>query len=289
MPRSVPQPRIAIVTFALEYSRHGQHFMSLEPVIAQEREYLRNLVNRIAALRPQILLVQRNVSGLALQYLDEANITVAYNIKESVLNAVARCTQTRMISSEQRLPSDPSNLGSCESFDVKTYVHKGRKKTYLYLSGCTKSLGCTIVLRGAEIETLRSVKRITEFMCYVVYNLKLETSLMRDEFVLIPSSIGHGDTSPSNKPAHKAVQETPPKPAPPSDVVAEASSKLKGMVEKVSKDADSVADFSKKDVFANPSLPNEDAINKAKGTESLVADDIQVPDDLPMPTFYGDM
>ncbi|TKA49312.1 hypothetical protein B0A49_12420 [Cryomyces minteri] len=83
MPRSVPQPRIAIVTFALEYSRHGQHFMSLEPVIAQEREYLRNLVNRIAALRPQILLVQRNVSGLALQYLDEANITVAYNIKES--------------------------------------------------------------------------------------------------------------------------------------------------------------------------------------------------------------
>ena len=35
---------------------------------------------------------------------------------------------------------------------------------------------------------LSKMKRITEFMVYVVYNLKLETCLMRDEFVLIPSS-----------------------------------------------------------------------------------------------------
>jgi len=188
MARSINQPRIAIVTFAIEYARHQSHFMSLEPVIAQEREYLRNLVGRIATLRPHVLLVQRNVSGVALRLLEEAGITVAFNIKESVLAAVARVTQTTMIKSVDKLAIDPSHLGQCSSFDVKTYVHQGHRKTYIVLSGCIPDLGCTIVLRGGDTRLLRTVKRITEFMCYVVYSLKLETNLMRDEFVSMPGA-----------------------------------------------------------------------------------------------------
>ncbi|KAK3702922.1 Mitochondrial distribution and morphology protein 12 [Vermiconidia calcicola] len=192
MARSISNPRIAIVTFAIEYARHQTHFMSLEPVIAQEREYLRNLVARIAALCPQLLLVQRNVSGLAVDLLEEAGITVAYNIKESVLAAVARVTQTTMIKSVDKLAIDPSHLGHCDSFEVKTFVHDGLRKNYIYLSGCQPELGCTIVLRGADTRMLRKIKRITEFMCYVAYNLKLETNLLRDQFAAIPSATdGH--------------------------------------------------------------------------------------------------
>ncbi|KAJ4990368.1 1-phosphatidylinositol-3-phosphate 5-kinase, partial [Stagonosporopsis vannaccii] len=187
MPRNIPNPRIIIITFAIEYARHQTHFMSLEPVIAQEREYLRNLVSRIAALRPHVLLVQRNVSGLALEFLDQEGIAVVYNVKPTVLNAVARCTQSRMISSVDKLAIDPSHLGRCGSFDVRTYVHNNVKKTYIYLSGCQKDLGCTIILRGAENHDLVKLKRVTEFMSYVVYNLRLETCLMRDEFVDTPT------------------------------------------------------------------------------------------------------
>lgn len=188
MPRSIAHPRIVIVTFAIEYARYQQHFMSLEPVLAQEREYLRNLVKRIVALNPQVLLVQKNVAGLALDLLAEANVAVAYNVKPSVLSAVSRCTQTKLITSVDKLNVDPSHVGRCASFDVKTYVHGPVKKTYIYLTGCQPDLGCTIVLRGAEAEELRRLKRITEFMCYVVYNLKLETCVMRDEYVLIPAN-----------------------------------------------------------------------------------------------------
>ncbi|KAF2172183.1 hypothetical protein M409DRAFT_62946 [Zasmidium cellare ATCC 36951] len=189
MARSISNPRIVIVTFAIEYARYESHFMSLEPVIAQEQEYLENLVNRIAALRPTVLLVQRHVSGLALHMLERAGITVAYNIKESVLAAVARVTQTTMIKSIDKLGIDPSHLGRCDSFEVKTFVSDGMRKTYIYLSGCDPDLGCTIVLRGADTKTLRAIKRVTEFMCYVAYNLKLENYLMRDEFVSIPHTV----------------------------------------------------------------------------------------------------
>jgi 1-phosphatidylinositol-3-phosphate 5-kinase len=133
MPRNISNPRIIIITFAIEYARLQQHFMSLEPVIAQEREYLRNLVSRIAALRPQVLLVQRNVSGLALEFLEKEGIAVVYNVKAAVLHAVSRCTQSRMISSVDKLAIDPKQLGQCGSFDVRTYLHKNVKKTYVSL------------------------------------------------------------------------------------------------------------------------------------------------------------
>jgi 1-phosphatidylinositol-3-phosphate 5-kinase len=209
MPRSIGNPRILIVTFAVEYARHQTHFMSLEPVIAQEREYLRNLVSRIAALGPKVLLVQRNVSGLALEFLEMNGIAVVYNVKETVLNAVARCTQSRLVSSVDQL-ADPARLGRCGSFDVKTYVHKNIKKTYIYLSGCQPDLGCTILLRGAETNSLSRLKRITEFMCYVVYNLKLETCLMRDEFVMIPAVSSTGTLASNNQGDHYHQHEGSP-------------------------------------------------------------------------------
>ncbi|KAJ6196762.1 phosphatidylinositol-4-phosphate 5-kinase [Bipolaris maydis] len=206
MPRSIPNPRIAIITFAIEYARHQAHFMSLEPVIAQEREYLRNLVSRIVALEPHVLLVQRNVSGLALEFLEQEGIAVVHNVKPTVLNAVARCTNSRMISSVDKLAIDPSHLGSCSSFDVKTYVHRNVKKTYIFLSGCQKELGCTIVLRGAKSEELSRLKRITEFMTYVVYNLRLETCLMRDEFIDTPTTSMTGTLASSTEQDDRQAQ-----------------------------------------------------------------------------------
>lgn len=206
MPRNILNPRLVIITFAIEYARHQTHFMSLEPVIAQEREYLRNLVSRIAALRPQVLLVQRNVSGLALDFLEKEGIVVIYNVKAAVLHAVARCTQSRMISSVDKLAIDPNHLGRCGSFDVKTYLHRNVKKTYVFLSGCQKDLGCTIVLRGAENDELVKLKRVTEFMSYVVYNLRLETCLMRDEFIDTPITSITGTLSSSQSEEEKAEQ-----------------------------------------------------------------------------------
>ncbi|KAJ9216232.1 hypothetical protein DTO166G4_2164 [Paecilomyces variotii] len=253
MPRSIPQPNILIITFPLEYARYQQHFMSLEPVIRQEREFLENLVSRIAALRPNLLLVEKNVSGLALELLEKANIATAYNVKPSVLEAVSRCTQTRIITSMDKLVTTPAHTGHCGSFDVKTYVYGGRRKTYMYISGCPKELGCTIVLRGADNDVLVNVKRITEFMVYVVYNLKLETCLMRDEFAQIPTS--------------------------PDELVKKGGETSgKGGNAKVLTDSKEAAGEQSTAV-----VPSKDLVMTATGESN------DVPDDVPMPTFYEDM
>ncbi|KAL9129660.1 MAG: hypothetical protein Q9217_001939 [Psora testacea] len=275
MPRSIPHPNILILTFPLEYARHQQHFMSLEPVIRQEREFLQNLVSRIAALRPQLLLVERHVSGLALEFLEQAHITTAYNVKASVLEAVSRCCQTRIISSIDKLAIKPAQTGKCANFYLKTYLNEGRKKTYMFLSGCAKELGCTIVLRGANTATLKNIKRITEFMVYVVYNLKLETCLMRDEFALLPSNIDIGSMSPGADPAAQCLEN---KRADSQAITqnSEASNQpdaLKNVSHDYMKDGSQNSVHTSEIGSLKPSLPDEDSM----------------PDDVPMPTFYGDM
>jgi 1-phosphatidylinositol-3-phosphate 5-kinase len=262
MPRSVPHPRIIIVTFAIEYARHQAHFIQLDRVVAQEREYLRNLVGRIAHLEPHILLVQRNVSGLALEFLQEAGIVVASNVKETVLNAVSRCTGAPMISSVDKLAIDRSYLGQCDSFDVKTYVHKNIRKTYIFLSGCQPELGCTIVLRGAETGVLRKLKRITEFMCYVVYNLKLETCLMRDEFVLIPSSSLGGTLASNSK--------------------EDQNARHRESTEQVQPDAEAQEDSS-------PPPSADDTPQSHQKDSHPKSDDIPTLEEGPAPSFYSEM
>ncbi|KAJ9661097.1 Mitochondrial distribution and morphology protein 12 [Coniosporium apollinis] len=288
MPRSIKHPRIVIVTFAIEYARHHQHFMSLEPVIAQEREYLENLVGRIAALKPHVLLVQRNVSGLALQLLDKAGIAVAYNVKLSVLNAVSRCTQARMISSIDKLVGDPSYIGTCSSFDVKTYVYDNRKKTYIYLSGCRPELGCTVVLRGASLDCLRRLKRITDFLCYVVYNLKLETSLLRDEFVLIPASTDTGTISSGIKLAKEAITNAHAQPDTSAAGEARAPQDAQEQVVHATADKSSFTEAPNNDNTNAPLNSHQSTAEVTTGSE-VKQDEPPVPEDVPMPSFYGDM
>ena len=278
MPRTIPHPNILVLTFPLEYSRHHLQFMSLEPVIRQEREFLENLVNRIAALRPHVLLVERNVSGLALEFLERANIATAYNVKISVLEAVSRCCQTKIISSIDKLAIKPAQAGKCASFYLKTYVNGCGKKTYMFLSGCAKELGCTIVLRGGDDRALAKMKRVTEFMLYVVYNLKLETCLMRDEFASIPSTTEIGTLSTGKDFQDRAFQT------------------LLTNAKDQSKHANHSAGIEDANNTSNTGAVLSNVI-KSQGTEDSEADkgrpslakEDSVPDDIPMPTFYGDM
>ena len=274
MPRSIAHPNILILTFPLEYARHHQHFMSLEPVIRQEREFLQNLVNRIAALRPQLLLVERHVSGLALEFLEQANIATAYNVKTSVLEAVSRCCQTRIISSIDKLAIKPAQAGKCASFYLKTYLNNGRRKTYMFLSGCAKELGCTIALRGADMPMLRKIKRITEFMIYVVYNLKLETCLMKDEFASIPSDIDLGSLSPGFHATFQCTEQTH------LDTRNDQQSQRPSYGYQAATSSSNITGLRE---------PNTAQGSGKHDSKASLHEVDSMPDDVPMPTFYEDM
>jgi 1-phosphatidylinositol-3-phosphate 5-kinase len=297
MPRKIRNPRIVIITFPLEYQRHPeQHFMSLQPVIEQEKEYLRMVVNRILNLEPHVLLVEKSVAGIALQYLSEANVAVAYNVKPSVLEAVARIVSMPVISSMDML-SLGVRVGMSESFEVKTFVNneiRGKKKTYIFISGCPKDRGCTIALRGASTEVLSRMKRITEFMVYVIYNLKLESCLMRDEFVQIPNSeatpalpaLPSGESNDSLMLRPGRVLD--PSSSRPAILITQQSTEsglLLGGDEGATTTVDPEPTATSTEVVAQAPAAEQD-----QGSISMHAlhSHAQVPDHIPMPAFHSD-
>lgn len=295
MPRRILNPRIVIVSFPIEYQRHQQqHFMSLEPLIQQEKEYLRMVVNRIINLRPHVLLAHKSVSGVALQYLSEAGIAVAYNVKLAVIEAVSRCAKADIIESLDMLVL-PTQVGQAGGFEVKTFVNNdfpGRKKTHIFISGCKKTLGCTIALRGASTEVLHRMKKVTEFMIYVVYNLKLEAALLRDHFVYMgmdpekaptpaPSKDGLGQSLrslPSFE--NRSVQEATP-----------SNGDQPGNNEQSSQSHTDPAPKAEDGQCPEPTPPQ--APDRTQSLLSLhsahSAHDNPVPEDVPAPQFYSDM
>lgn len=189
MSRSQNNPRVMLVTFPLEFYRVEGQYMQFGQILRQEKEYLGNLASRIAALRPHVVLVEKTVSRLALDALVKHNITVARNVKPSAIATIARMTQGDEFSSIDKLALEP-RLGHCARFRIQTFDHPlmpGRRKTYMRFEGCNSDLGCTIILRGGDIETLRRVKKVTRFLTFIVRNLKLETHLWKDSVISLPS------------------------------------------------------------------------------------------------------
>jgi len=188
MPRRLVNPRIMLLTFPLDFQRVENQFMSLQPILAQERNYLRMLTQRVIDVRPHIVLVERSASRIALEYLLEANVAVARSVKLSAIHQVARCTQADVIASMDRLLSEP-RLGRCAEFQIQSFEHDlipGRRKTLMRFEGCQKDFGCTLILRGGDTETLRKVKVVADFMALVAYHLRNEVILFSDEHNMFP-------------------------------------------------------------------------------------------------------
>ncbi|KAG7452179.1 uncharacterized protein BT62DRAFT_926393 [Guyanagaster necrorhizus] len=188
MLRSQRNPRVMLVTFPLEFSRIEGQYMHFGQIVRQEKEYLGNLATRIAALRPHVVLVEKSVSRLALEALARHNIAVARAVKPSAIQLVARMTQGDVFSSMDKLALEP-RLGHCSRYRIQTYDHPlipGRRKSYMRFEGCNHDMGCTIILRGDDISTLRRIKKVTRFLIFIVRNLKLETHLWKDSVITLP-------------------------------------------------------------------------------------------------------
>ena len=103
MARTVRNPRVMLVTLPFEFHRVEGQYMHLDLLINQEKQYLTNLMGRVAALCPHVVLVKKSVSHLALKALVEHNIAVACTVKPSVIQFIARMTQVDVFSSIQQL------------------------------------------------------------------------------------------------------------------------------------------------------------------------------------------
>ncbi|XP_074513689.1 1-phosphatidylinositol 3-phosphate 5-kinase isoform X2 [Sebastes fasciatus] len=184
----IKNPKILLLKCSIEYLyREESKFSCIDPIVLQEREFLKNYVQRIVDVRPTLVLVEKTVSRIAQDMLLEHGITLVINVKPQVLDRVSRTTQGDLVMSMDQLLTKP-RLGTCHKFYMQPFtLANDEVKTLMFFEGCSPQLGCSIKLRGASEYELARVKEIIMLMMCVAYHSQLEISFLMDEFAMPPS------------------------------------------------------------------------------------------------------
>eukprot|EP00192_Tetraselmis_astigmatica_P001813 CAMPEP_0117653904 /NCGR_PEP_ID=MMETSP0804-20121206/3450_1 /TAXON_ID=1074897 /ORGANISM="Tetraselmis astigmatica, Strain CCMP880" /LENGTH=2102 /DNA_ID=CAMNT_0005460131 /DNA_START=192 /DNA_END=6500 /DNA_ORIENTATION=+ len=216
MPTSVENPRVMLLSGAVEYQRTQNRLCSLETLVQQEKEHLRNSVLRIAQHKPNVLMVERTVARMALEMLADMGICVVLSCSLELLTTMARCTGAEIAPSVEQLTS--RCIATCKAFKAirpyKSHHHKrpaqpyqqsqtppatkrvvsffapnppqppvdpclGRPDTGLVIfEDCPRHTGSTILLQGGTEEELERIKRVVQFLCFAISHAARECSLL---------------------------------------------------------------------------------------------------------------
>ncbi|XP_041662956.1 1-phosphatidylinositol 3-phosphate 5-kinase isoform X9 [Cheilinus undulatus] len=203
----IKNPKILLLKCSIEYLyREETKFTCIDPIVLQEREFLKNYVQRIVDVRPTLVLVEKTVSRIAQDMLLEHGITLVINVKPQVLDRVSRMTQGDLVMSMDQLLTKP-RLGTCHKFYLQPFtLANDEAKTLMFFEGCPAHLGCSIKLRGAADYELARVKEIIMLMVCVAYHSQLEISFLMDEFAM-PPSVAQSTTFPCLLEVASVVEE----------------------------------------------------------------------------------
>lgn len=186
MPTKIFSPQILLIAFPIDYRRNGR-YTSLEPVLAQQKEFLNKLVARITNLKPTLLLSTQHICGEAIDMLQSNGIAVGQFVRESALLRLGNIVNTSVLYSADKLQNAPM-LGTCKTFEMRAYRHNNMAKFFFFFFVNSSDPGRCAIIRG-DTEISGVIKVVIEVMTEICYSLKAETALMRDQFVQLPSKI----------------------------------------------------------------------------------------------------
>ncbi|CAH9104890.1 unnamed protein product [Cuscuta epithymum] len=188
--------RLLLLGGALEYQRLHSQLASFDNLLQQEKDHMKTIVSKIEAHHPNVVLVEKSVSSYAQELLLAKEISLVLNVKRPLLERIARCTGAFITPSIDKIAM--ARLGHCELFRLeKVYEeheasnnqsNKKPPRTLMFFDGCTRRLGCTVLLKGCCREDLKKVKKVVQYAVFAAYHLSLETSFLTDEGASLPNT-----------------------------------------------------------------------------------------------------
>jgi len=205
----IEAPRILLLKGALIYQ--PLHLTSFQALKLQEEHYMALQVQKIADLRPTVVMVGGGVSRRAMEMLLEKRITLLQNVKHSTLDRAARLLGATVVPSVAQLDTLPVEevVGKCKSFEVvkcetisnvnkKERKQKNDRPFFSFFRGCPANLGCSLLIRGSEnMETLKVIKKITRRALHYAFDWYLTSSFIHDA--------GLKETNPRQTPSYPSV------------------------------------------------------------------------------------
>jgi len=161
MRRLIENPRILLLDCPLEYKK-GESQTNIEiskeedwnRILQIEEEQVKEMVDAILAVKPDLVITEKGVSDLAQHYLQRANVTAIRRVRKTDNNRIARATGATIVNDVRNV--QPSDVGTkCGLFEIS----KIGDEYFTFLTKCNDPHACTILLRGPSKDVLNEIER----------------------------------------------------------------------------------------------------------------------------------
>jgi hypothetical protein len=200
------KPRILLMGCAVQFARPDWRFVEFDVLQVQERDFLRILVDRIAALKPDLLVTSESISSLALEFLMDAGITCVSRVNVRDLERLSRFSGASIMRNLSDFHAVELGHDCGLLKDVTAHTPTGVRR-FLYFEDCPAGRGGTVVLRGADTQVLHALKKVLKFAVSTAYHLRLEDAFVSDLSLHMVSTARKAMTTSSN--ASSPRQQTP--------------------------------------------------------------------------------
>jgi len=160
MPKLVKTPKIALIDCAIEIKDTEIDAkieitdpMQMQAFLNQEEKMLIDMVDKIAASGANVVFCQKGIDDLAQHFLAKKAIYAARRVKKSDMEALARATGARIVSSLKDLNS--KDLGAAGIVEER----KIGNEEMTFVTGCKNPKAVTILVRGGTEHVVDEARR----------------------------------------------------------------------------------------------------------------------------------
>ena len=160
MPKNLKNPRIALLDAALEIEKTETDAQiqitspdQMQAFMDQEEKMLKHMVEKVAASGANMLFCQKGIDDLAQHYLAKKGIAAARRVKKSDMEALAKATGARVITSMEDISA--SDLGTSGTVEEK----KIAGEEMIFVRGCKEPKAVSVLIRGGTEHVVEEVFR----------------------------------------------------------------------------------------------------------------------------------
>jgi chaperonin GroEL (HSP60 family) len=160
MPKHVKTPKIALLDAAIEIKDTEIDAKieitspeQMHAFLAQEDTMISEMVQTIVKSGANVVFCQKGIDDLAQHYLSKNNIYAARRVKKSDMEALARATGARIVSSLKDLNS--KDLGTAGEVEER----KVGSDELTFVMGCKNPKAVTVLVRGGTEHVVDETKR----------------------------------------------------------------------------------------------------------------------------------
>lgn len=169
MPKQIKEARIGLLNASMEVEK--TEFDSkiqietpeeMQAYLDQEEQMLRQMVDKVKQAGVNVLLCQKGIDDMVQHFLARQEITAARRLKKSDMEALAKATGAKVVTSIDELT--PQDTGYAEKVEER----KTGDNKMIFIEGCTNPKAVSILIRGGTERIVDEADRsLHDALCVV--------------------------------------------------------------------------------------------------------------------------